>query len=206
MKLYSDAYAPNPRRVLWVMAEKDITDIEIVPVELMKGAHRRPEFVDRAGVPLLPQLELDDGQVIGESLAICRYLEHLHPDPNLFGRDPREAAEIEAWTRRAEQLFANPLMLAVRHAHPALKPVEPNQSAEAAARLRAEHDRSLPLFERRLAGRDWLCGERLTIADIAAGSVLGFARLVRYEVDAAYPNLRRWAEAALSRPGARVRR
>ncbi|WP_371810966.1 glutathione S-transferase N-terminal domain-containing protein [Caulobacter sp. S45] len=99
MKLYSDAYAPNPRRVLWLMAEKGIADIEVVHVDLAGGAHRAPRFLDMAGVSAVPQLELDDGEVLGESLAICRYLESLYPKPNLFGRDPLETARIEAWTR-----------------------------------------------------------------------------------------------------------
>jgi glutathione S-transferase len=206
MKLYSDAYAPNPRRVLWLMAEKGIEDVEVAPVDLVAGAHRQPDFLQRAGVPLVPQLELDDGEVIGESLAICRYLEHLYPEPNLFGREAREIARIETWTRRAEQLFANPLMLCVRHTHPALQGMEPDQSPEAAARWREIHDRALPLFERQLEGRPWLCGERFTIADITAGASLGFARIIRYEIDPAYPSLRRWAGAALARPGARPRR
>ena len=206
MKLYSDAYAPNPRRVLWTMAEKAITDIEVVATDLRGGQHRRPEFLEMAGVPAIPQLVLDDGAVIGESIAICRYLESLYPEPNLFGGDPLETALIETWMRRAEQLFATPLMQAVRHGHPALAAVEPNQSPERAATARADADASLPLFERQLEGRPWLCGERITIADIVAGSGLGFARMIRYEVGPVYPNMARWAAAVLARPGAKPTR
>ena len=99
MKLYSDAYAPNPRRVLWTMAEKAISDIDLVPMDLQAGEHREPAFLEMAGVPAVPQLVLDDGTVIGESIAICRYLESLHPEPNLFGRTPLETALIETWMR-----------------------------------------------------------------------------------------------------------
>lgn len=206
MKLYVDPLAPNPRRVLWSMAEKGIEDIEVVPVELMSAAHRRPEFVQMAGLPLVPQLELDDGAVIGESIAICRYLESLYPEPNLFGREALETALIEVWTRRVEMLFATPLMLAVRFGHPALKGLEPNQSPERAQAELGAAQRALPILESRLEGRPWLCGERLTIADIVAGSSLGFARLIRFEVGETYPNLRRWAEAVMARPGARPTR
>ncbi len=206
MKLYSDTYAPNPRRVLWLMAEKAITDIEVVPVSLTGGAHRAPEFLDMAGLPAIPQLELDDGTVIGESIAICRYLESRYLEPNLFGRDPLETAQIETWTRRAEQMFATPLMHAVRYGHPALAAVEPHQSPERAAVAKATADAALPLFERQLEGRMWLCGERITIADIVAGSGLGFARMIGYEVGEAYPNLNRWAKAAMARPGAKPKR
>ena len=206
MKLYSDNYAPNPRRVLWLMAEKGITDIEVVPMNLAGGAHRTPEFLDMAGLPAIPQLELDDGTVIGESIAICRYLESLHPEPNLFGRTPLETAQIEAWTRRAEQMFATPLMHAVRYGHPALAAVEPNQSPERAATARAAADAALPLFERQLERHAWLCGDRLTIADIVAGSGLGFSRMIRYEIGEAFPQLRRWAQAAMARAGAKPSR
>ena len=203
MKLYSYAYAPNPRRVLWTMAEKAVTDIEVISVDVQSGEHRRPEFLQMAGLPAIPQLVLDDGTVIGESIAICRYLESLYPEPNLFGRDPLETAQIEMWTRRAEQMLATPLMHTVRYSHPALAKVEPNQSPERAAAARATAEAALPLFERQLEGRAWICGDRLTIADIVAGSGLGFARLVGYEIDGAYPNMVRWGRAALERPGAK---
>jgi glutathione S-transferase len=84
--------------------------------------------------------------------------------------------------------------------------VERNQSPELAARGRAGADAALPLFERQLQGRAWLCGERLTIADIVAGCGLGFGRLIRYELAEAYPQLRRWAQAAMARPGAKPKR
>ena len=203
MKLYSGQYAPNPRRVLWTLAEKGVDDVEIVEVDLNQGAHRAPEFLEMAGVPAVPQLVLDDGTVIGESLAICRYLESLYPQPNLFGRDPLETALIEVWTRRVEQMFATPLMHAVRYGHPGLAAVEPNQSPKRADAARATADAALPMLERQLDGREWLCAERLTIADIVAGSGLGFARLIRYEPAETYPEVRRWAAALMQRPGAK---
>src|SRR6201992_1436759 len=101
MKLYDTARAPNPRRVRWFMAEKGIDDIEIVAVDLFKGEHKTGEYLDMTGIAHVPALALDDGTVITESLAICRYLESLYPEPNLFGRDPKEQAVIELWQRRA---------------------------------------------------------------------------------------------------------
>ena len=188
------------------MAEKGIQDIEVVPVDLNAGAHKQPAFLDWAGVPQVPQLELDDGAVIGESLAICRYLEALHPEPNLFGRDPLETALIETWTRRAEQMFATPLMLAVRFGYPGLAGLEPNQSPERAAAHRRAVEAALPLFERQLAGKPWLCGERLSIADIVAGCSVGFARLIKFEFGEPYSELSRWGRALMARPGAKPER
>src|SRR5476649_2079597 len=149
MQLYDSRLAPNPRRVRWFMVEKGIDDIEVVDVDLLKGAHKTPEYIARAGIAQAPALTMDDGTTITESLAICRYLESLYPEPNMFGRDPKETAVIEMWTRRAELLAATPLMLAVRHGHPALAVLE-TQVPEVAANNRAQADRSLALFDRRL--------------------------------------------------------
>ena len=132
MQLYDSRRAPNPRRVRWFMAEKGIDDIEVIDVDLLAGAHRTPEYVGRAGIAQAPALTMDDGTTITESIAICRYLESLYPEPNLFGRDPKETAVIEMWMRRAELLAAMPLMLAVRHGHPALAALE-TQVAEVGA-------------------------------------------------------------------------
>ena len=120
MKLYTSHRAPNPRRVRWVMAEKGIEDVEVIEVDILAGEHKTPEYRARVGVPHLPSLTLDDGTAISESIAIGRYLESLYPEPNLFGHDAREQAVVEMWTRRAEFYLANPIMLSVRHSHPAL--------------------------------------------------------------------------------------
>ena len=95
MKLYDTPLAPNPRRVRWFMAEKGIEDIEIVPLNLIQGDHKTPDYLERAGLPNVPALEMDDGTTITESVAICRYLESRYPEPNLFGRTPEETAVIE---------------------------------------------------------------------------------------------------------------
>eukprot|EP01041_Mallomonas_annulata_P039380 gene39380-63052_t len=113
MKVYLTPLAPNPRRVSWFMAEKGIDDIEVATLSLMEGQQRDPAFVAKAGLPMVPMLELDDGTCITESLAICRYLESVYPEPNMFGRNPQEIAVIEMWTRRAEMMVATPMMVAV---------------------------------------------------------------------------------------------
>ena len=95
MKLYDSRRAPNPRRVRWAMAEKGIDDIEVIDVDLFAGEHKTGEYLARAGMPNVPALTLESGVTITESIAICRYLEALYPEPNLFGRDAEEAAVIE---------------------------------------------------------------------------------------------------------------
>jgi glutathione S-transferase len=199
LKLYDTPRAPNPRRVRWFMAEKGIDDIEIVTLNVMKGEHRAPEYLSRAGLANVPGLELDDGTVITESLAICRYLESRYPEPNLFGRTPEEAAVIEMWTRRGELLVALPMMTMVRHSHPALAALD-TQKPELAEANRESGTRGLKVLDRRLGESAWLGGDRFTIADIIPFTGLEFARMVKFEPPAELANLSRWVAAMRERP------
>jgi len=203
VKLYDTPLAPNPRRVRWFLAEKGVTDLPIVTLNLIKGDHKTAEYLEKAGLPHAPMLELDDGTHITESIAICRYLESRYPEPNLFGRTPEETAVIEMWQRRAEFLVATPFMLWVRHTAPALAALEA-QSPEIAERQQTQAMKGLELLDRRLADRDWIAADRLTIADIAAFIGLDFARLIRFRPPAELPNLNRWAEAMRARPAAQA--
>jgi len=201
MKLYDSRLAPNPRRVRWFLAEKGVDDLEIVQVDLMTGAHKTDAYLTEVGVPNVPALMLDDGTPLTESVAICRYLESVYPEPNLFGRDPREMAVIEMWTRRAELTAAMPLMQAVRHAHPALAVLE-TQVPEVAANNRQMAERSLALFDRRLGESEWIAADRVTIADGVLFSGVEFSRLVRFKVPEAMANVTRWLAAMRARPSA----
>ena len=187
MKLYDTLMAPNPRRVRWLMAEKGITDIEIVPVNLMTGEHRTPEYRGRAGLSHLPALELEDGTTITESLAIGRYLESVYPEPNLFGRDPVETAVIEMWTRRSEIYLANPMMLHTRFSHPALATLEASEPSVAAYNLKTA-EKMMRTLDRHLEGREFLAADRITMADIVAYTGLDFGRLVKYRPDPDHDN------------------
>lgn len=203
MKLYDTPRAPNPRRVRWFMAEKGIDDIEIVTLNILRGAHKEPDYLAKAGLPLLPALELDDGTTITESVAICRYLESRYPTPNMFGRDAQEAAVIEMWARRAEHLVAVPLMLGVRHTHPALAVLE-DQNPTVAEYNTGVGLRGLEVLDRQLHGRDWIVADRLTIADVIAFVGLDFTRMIKLQTPDALTNVTRWAEAMRNRPAAKV--
>jgi glutathione S-transferase len=203
MRLYDTTTAPNPRRVRWVMAEKGIDDIEVVQLNLMKGEHKEGGYLGKAGLPNVPALEMDGGVTITESIAICRYLESLYPEPNLFGRDPRETAVIEMWMRRAEMLVANPFMLGVRHTHPALVALEaPNPPV-------GEYNKEIGLkglrvLDRRLAESEWLAGERLTIADIVAFIGIDFTRMIKLPIPEGLGRLDHWMEMMRARPAAKA--
>ncbi|MBO9709028.1 MAG: glutathione S-transferase [Caulobacter sp.] len=203
MKLYDSRRAPNPRRVRWFMAEKGIEDIEIVDIDIFGGQHRQPEYLAKAGLPNVPALEMDNGQTITESVAICRYLETLYPEPNLFGEEACEAAVIEMWSRRAEMMVSTPLMLAVRHAHPALAAIE-TQIPEVAANGRATAEKGLRMLDRRLADSEFIACERVTMADILAATGIDFARMVRFRPDPELVNVKRWLEAMMARPAAQA--
>ncbi len=201
MKLYTSRLAPNPRRVRWFMAEKGIEDIEIDSFDLFGGRHKTPEYLAEVGVPQAPALVLDDGEAITESVAICRYLESLYPEPNMFGADALETARIEMWTRRAEMTAATPLMMSVRHGHPALAALETQNPAMFEA-YRAQAERSLALFDSRLATSEWLAADRVTIADGLLFTGLEFARMVKFKVGEDTPNLLRWQGAMRARESA----
>lgn len=203
MKLYDTPLAPNPRRVRWVMAEKSIEDIEIVTLNLMKGDQRQPDYVAKTGLPLAPVLELDDGTCLGESVAICRYLESLYPEPNLFGRDARETAVIEMWMRRAELMVAHPLMNGVRHTHPAMAALE-QQDPAVGARSIESGLRALKVLDRQLADREWLAADRITIADIVGFIGLDFGRMIKLKPPEDLANLVRWHAAMAARPAAKA--
>lgn len=204
MKLYTSHRAPNPRRVRWVMAEKGIEDVDLVEIDILTGEHKTPEYRARVGVPHVPALELDDGTVLSESVAIGRYLEALYPEPNLFGRDAREQAIIEMWTRRCEFYLANPIMLSVRHSHPALAALEAVQMPQLADYNRVAAEKFMRTLDRRLADHEFLAVDRFTIADIVAVVGLDFARLIKYRPPEELTHLARWLDACRARPAAKA--
>ena len=203
MKLYDSRRAPNPRRVRWFLAEKGVTDIEVIDVDLMGGAHKTEDYLSRAGIANVPALTMDDGTTITESIAICRYLESLYPEPNLFGVGPRETAVIEMWQRRAEMLVATPLMMAVRHGHPALAVLE-TQVPEVGDSNRKSAERALKLFDRRLGESEWIAAERITIADGVMFIGMDFARMVKFAVPEELANLTRWHTAMRERASSKA--
>ena len=203
MRLYDAAIAPNPRRVRWLMAEKGITDIEVVPVSISEGEHKRPEYLAKAGVANLPMLEMDDGTAITESIAICRYLESRYPEPNLFGRTPQETAVIEMWMRRAEMMVATPFMLGVRLTHPGFAALEA-PAPEVGAWNQKNALAALKVLDRRLEGREWLAADRLTIADIVAFVGIDFGRMIKFRPPEELTHVCRWAGAMRERPAAKA--
>ena len=124
MKLYSSLVAPSPRKVVVFIAEKGIENIEVKNLDIGKMEHKTPEYKKIAPNSRIPALELDDGEIILETTAICRYLEYIHPSPNLFGENAMEIAQIEMWYSRISFELMLPLMHGFRHTHPHMSALE----------------------------------------------------------------------------------
>lgn len=201
MKLYDCLRAPNPRRVRWFMAEKGIDDVEIITLSIMSGEHKSPEYKAKVGISHMPALELDDGTVITESVAICRYLESVYPEPNLFGRDAKEMAIIEMWQRRTEMMIVTPIALGVRHTNPRMAALEA-QVPEVGENNLVGARRALKMLDRRLAESEFIGGDRVTIADIVTVTGVDFGRMIDFKPDAELVHVHRWLSAMLARPAA----
>ena len=203
MKLYDGGRAPNPRRVRIFFAEKGVPLPELVPVDIAKKEHKTEAFTRLNPAQRLPVLELDDGTALAETIAICRYLEALHPQPPLFGRDAKEQATIEMWNRRVELGHIASVAAIFRHSHPSMAELE-EQVPEWAEANRDQMDDHLWLIELQLAANPFICGEALTVADITAGIAIDFMKPSRVPLPEDFVHIRRWHGALSARPSWKV--
>ena len=201
MRLYNSNFAPNPRRVRVFLSEKGLS-IPRVDVDLANLEHKTPDYSAVNPFQLIPALELDDGTVIGESIAICRYIEELHPEPNLFGADPLERAMVEMWQRRVEWHLLLPIAQVFRHTHPHMAKLEDPQIADWASANRPRVLRSMIIFNDVLRDRSFVAGDRFTVADITGLVALDFARSARIAIAPELTDLARWHAALRSRASA----
>lgn len=199
MKLYNGGLAPNPRRVSIFMAEKGIK-IETQQFDIAKGEHRSKEFAKVSPRKRLPVLELDDGTVLTETIAICRYLESLHPDPPLMGVNGLDIAIVEMWQRRLELELFLPIAFAFRHLHPMAAALEGNQVSEWGEQSKIHATTSMKRLDRELADRQFFAGDRFTVADITAITALQFLKPARIEMPENLNNLNRWFAEVMERP------
>lgn len=204
MRLYHDTRAPNPRRVRMFLAEKGLLDrVELVEVSINARAHQEPEHLARHPLGLVPVLELDDGRVLRESIAICRYLEELHPEPSLFGADAWQRAVIEQWNRHAELEVLAPIAQVFRNSHEFWKG-RIKQAPEFADIMRELLTERLAWLDRELADRPYLAGDAFTVADITLLCGLDFGKVSKIRIGADTPNLARWHALVSARPSARA--
>jgi glutathione S-transferase len=198
--LYEDARAPNPRRVRVFLAEKG-ADVPRRDIPIMHGAHKTPEYLRLTGAPVVPALELDNGVVLTESVAICRYLEAVFPEPNLMGRDPVEVAQIEMWNRRVEFTLSFPIRDLFRHLNPRMVAME-EQCPEWGEANRPRVLKGLKYFDERLGESPFLAGPRLSIADISAFVSLDFLKVTKMPIPPDFSALTAWLDEMRARPSA----
>jgi glutathione S-transferase len=203
MKLYGAPMpAPNPRRVRMFLAEKGIALAE-TPIDLRKREHKSPEFRAKNGLGQIPVLELDDGTVISETVAICRYFEEIQPAPPLFGTTALEKARVDMWIRRAEFALMTPVGMFWRHAHPYTAGLL-NQFKDFGESNREHVAGGMRFFDRELKDKDYLTGDGFSMADICLLSTIDFANWIGLETSAELGHLAAWHARVSARPSARA--
>lgn len=206
MKLYIAPRAPNPRRVTLFVAEKGITGLELIPVDLNAQEHKGAAFRAKSPLARVPALELADGRVLTETRAICTYLEGQHPEPNLMGRDATERAFIEMADRRMELHLLLETASCARHTHPALAVLEQPQFADFGAAMGDKMRITARWLDQVLARQEYVAGERFTIADITAFCALEFGRgLLKFKPgEEGMAHLQAWRDRIAARPSAQA--
>lgn len=203
MKLYVSPRAPNPRRVLMFLVEKNINGLELVNVDLNAQEHKTEAYRAKSPLARVPALEFDDGRVLTETRAICTYLEGRYPTPNLMGHNAEERAFIEMADRRMEWYFMLPLANAIRHTHPGLAPLEQPQFPDFGHSQVAKARETAGWLDTVLQQQPWVAGERFTIADITAFCTVEFGRLARFKpADEGLHALQAWRDRVAARPSA----
>ncbi|MBX3159346.1 MAG: glutathione S-transferase family protein [Deltaproteobacteria bacterium] len=203
MLLYHDPRAPNPRRVRIFLAEKGVA-YDTIEVSIAAAAHQTEEFRRKNPIALLPVLELADGRVLRESMAICRWVEESHPTPNLIGVDAWERAQIEQWNRHAELELLWPIAQVFRNTN-AFWQDRIKQSPEFGEIMRDHVGRRFDWLDRELGTREYFAGDRFTVADITALCGIDFGKVSNLRINAAtHPNLAAWHQRVSSRPSAKA--
>ncbi len=193
--------APNPRRVRMFAAEKGI-NLPLQPVSLMAREHKSAEHIARNPLGQTPVLELDDGTTISESVAICRYLEAIHPDVPLFGTSPLEIAQIEMWIRRTEFTLGGPVRNYWVNVHPFTAQVVPERFEEFGNANVPHAMAAMGIFDAALAHGKFIAGDAISMADIVLLSTVDFAAFIGLAMPESLTNLRRWHDDMSTRPSA----
>ena len=201
MKFY-DSLGPNPRLVRMFMLEKSLT-LPTEQVDIMGGANRKPPYTEKNPAGQMPALELDNGFVLGETIAICEYLEEKNAKPALIGATPEERAETRMWLRRIELGITEPLANGFRFAEGlAMFKDRLFTIPEAASGLKAMSQNYLGKLDAQLTGKEWVCGKRFTLADVALYCALDFGAGVGQARNPAFKNVNAWFERVGKRPSA----
>jgi glutathione S-transferase len=199
---YFDSLGPNPRLVRQFLIEKDL-ELPTEQIDMMGGANRKRPFIDKNPAGQVPALELDNGAVISETFVICDYLEDKHPNPPLIGRNAEEKAETRMWTRRIDLAITGPLTDGFRYGEGLALFKDRIHTIPAAANdLKAIARDRLAWLDGLIAGKQWICGDRFTLADITLYCFLDFGGTVGQPFDRSLKNISAWFDRAAARPSA----
>lgn len=202
MKLYNTPMpAPNPRRVRMFLAEKAVS-VPMVDIALVKREHKAPEHLARNSLGQTPVLELDDGTCLSETVAICRYLESVYPEPAMFGRTGLEQAQVDMWVRRVEFQLLGPAGNFWRHAHPFTARVVVPQYKEFGEANRGAYERALMWLDSEIATTPYLAGQDYSMADICALSTMDFASWIGLPIPEGALHVLDWYRRVSLRPSA----
>jgi glutathione S-transferase len=181
------------------LAEKNVA-YDTIEVLIAQGAHQTEVLRRKNPISLLPVLELPDGRILRESMAICRFLEEQYPEPNLFGADAWERAQIEMWNRHAELELLWPISQVFRNTH-AFWVGTIKQAPDFAQIMREHIDSRLSWLEEELGNRPYMAGNRFTVADITAVCAIDFGKVSNLRIDTStQPNLTAWHKRVTERP------
>ena len=203
MKLLN-SFGPNPRMVRMFISEKGI-ELESLEHDLMGGENRKPPYTDKNPGGQMPALELDDGLVLAETVVICDYLEELHPSPALVGSTAQERAETRMWTRRIEQKITENMYNGYRYSE-GLERFKDRMRClpEAADGLKAAAQDGLAWLDALMDGKQYVCGDRVTIADLVLYCCTDFAAGVGQSIDPSLRNISAWFARIDTRPSAKA--
>ena len=199
MKIYYFPIAPNPTRVMVYLREKNIALHEVL-VDLRKGEQLSPEHLARNPAGALPVLELDSGEYITESLPIMEYLEELHPDPVMIGRDALDRLRTRALERQVETGILNPL---ARFVHASNSPLGLTPKPEVAATEWERVEKALGRLEQRIGEGPFVAGTTPTIADCSLFAALQFGEAFGAQIPEVHSNIHRWYAMFRERPSTR---
>ncbi|MBM3644630.1 MAG: glutathione S-transferase [Alphaproteobacteria bacterium] len=203
MKLYSLKDGVNPRRVRIFLAEKR-AQVPIEEFDMDSRGHREDAFLAKNPLGTLPVLELDDGTILSESVAICRYFEEMMPEPPLFGRSALERAQVEMWNRRMELELLLPVIDVFVHSHPFWVGRRPQIPTFGDLRRQQVVER-MRWLDGELRDREFIGIDRYNVADITAQVALLTARgALKLPVPEDHRHLARWWAAVSARPSARA--
>ena len=203
VKLYDSKMAPNPRRVRIYLAEKGI-EVPTEQVDMMKGEHKTAQYTAINALQRMPALVLDDGTIITESIAICRYFEAQRPNPPMFGTDPKDISLVEMWNRRCEINLLLAVANVFRHLHPAMKELEVPQIAAWGEANKPRVVDFLKILNEQLGKHKFVAGDRYTVADITAQVAVDFLKPARIPVPDELTNVKRWHAEVSARPTAKA--